>query len=348
MKIGIITFHWATNYGAVLQAYALQAYLIGCGYDVKIINYLPLRVIIMQLYNVIRKLDFRWFVKEYNINKFRKQCLALSEKTFFTNKSLAKHCNNYDVYVCGSDQIWNEAFTLSAEGKPTLSYFLNFTSEDKRRISYAASFGTEVLSDRVVDLIKPQLSRFAKISVREKTGKSIIENMGFNAKLVVDPTLLLNRGNYDKLIENITVESRTKFFSYILHGNQSVVLKTEEYIQRKHFKDEPSYKKRPMGIFEWLYSVKGAEFVLTNSFHGVVFSLIFHTPFIVIPVENSDMNDRITTLLSLVGMENRQICEYDESRIDLLISEEIKWESVDNKIQELKKESVEFLKEALI
>lgn len=349
MKIGTITFHWATNYGAVLQAYALQQYLKQNQYETEIINYIPLREKLIQAIIRIKYLKVSEFVKEKKISIFTKQWLELSPNTYYTNSSLIKRCHDYDIYICGSDQIWNESFTLMAEGKPTLSYYLDFVKYGKKRVSYATSFGTDKLSTKVINLVKPELEKFNSISVRENSGKAIIKNMGFQATIVVDPTLLLEKKAYEDIIENRKIKRRYQLFSYILHNNQTTASKINDYVFHKYFNKDVNnkYNQEPIGVYEWLYNVKNSQLVLTNSFHGAIFSIIFHTPFMVIPVEGSKMNDRITTLLNSVGLQNRIIDSFDDNKIDRLMKEVIDWEKVGNKVQQMRRSSVEFLEKAL-
>ena len=348
MKIGTITFHWGTNYGAVLQAYALQQYLKQNQYETEIIDYIPLRVKLIQVILRIKNLKISEFIKEYRIEKFRERYLELSKKKYCSNGNLVKDCHSYDVYICGSDQVWNESFTLSAEGKPTLSYYLNFVKNGKTRISYATSFGTDKLRQKVIDLIKPELKKFKSISVREVTGKTIVEDIGLEAMLVIDPTLLIDKETYEKLFVNIRVNDNYQLFNYILHQNQTRAHAITDYIYDKHFDaEDKKYDQEPIGIIEWLYGIRNAKFVITNSFHGAIFSIIFHTPFIVVTVENSGMNNRITTLLDAVGLNDRIIDTLDNIVIDNLIGKSIDWNQVDERVRSLRKDSSDFLKQAL-
>ena len=349
MKIGTITFHWASNYGAVLQAFALQRYLLINGYDTEIINYIPFRIKFYQILSNVKNMRVNNQIKEYRINKFRKQCLKVSSQKYYTNNNLIKKCHEYDVYICGSDQVWNESFTLTAEGKSTLSYYLNFVNTNKTRISYATSFGTDKLTSKVINLIKPELEKFKSIGVRENTGKEIINNMGLQATLVADPTLLLRRESYEKLIENKNIKEQYQLFSYILHNNQIIASSINDYVFDNYFdkKVDKKYNQEPIGIFEWLYNVQNANLVLTNSFHGTIFSIIFHTPFIVVPVKGSEMNDRIKTLLNSICLENRIVDRFDKNDIDKLMQESINWDRVDNKVQQLRRSSIEFLDKVL-
>lgn len=350
MKIGTITFHWATNYGAVLQAYALQQYLQQNQYETEIIDYIPFRVNIYQIIMRVKDWELSEFIKEYRINKFRKQYLKFSTKTYYTNSSLMKKCHHYDIYICGSDQVWNESFTLFAEGKPTLSYYLNFVKNGKLRISYAASFGTDKLSPKVISLVKPELEKFKSISVRENTGNTIIENLNMKATLVVDPTLLIEREEYERLFKNKKVRDKDiyQLFSYILHKNQNTANVIADYVFDKYFNStkDKKYDQAPIGIIEWLYNIDHAKFVLTNSFHGAIFSIIFHTPFIVVPVENSGMNSRVTTLLDAVGLNERMIYILNETKIDYLFAKRIDWHQVDERVRVLREDSIDFLEKA--
>jgi len=328
----------------------IQQYLKKNQYETEIIDYIPLRVMLIQIIMRVKNLKISELLKEYRISKFRKLHLNLSKRKYYSNGNLEKNCNLYDIYICGSDQVWNESFILFAEkGEPTLSYYLNFVKDGKTRISYATSFGTDELSQKVIDLVKPELERFKSISVREITGKAIVENIGFQAILVVDPTLLIDKETYEKLFEDRKIIDNYQLFAYILHQNQTTAHAITDYIYAEYFDAEKDkrYDQEPIGILEWLYGIKKAKFVVTNSFHGAIFSIIFHTPFIVVTVENSGMNNRITTLLDAVGLNDRIVDTLDNTVIDNLITENIDWNQVDERVRSLRKDSSDFLKRSL-
>ena len=349
MKIGIITFHWATNYGAVLQAFALQHYLQSRGYKAEIINYVPCRVKFRLLMSAIKNLRVNEVLKECGITKFRKDHLILSGRIYHNSSSLARNCHEYDVYICGSDQIWNEWFVLSSEASPNLSYYLDFVKNNKTRISYATSFGTDRLSQKVIDLVKPELQKYRNISVRENTGKAIIENLGLHATLVADPTMLLGREAYEKLIEDKRFKKRYQLFSYILHQNQATAHEVSEYIFSKFFDNsvDKRYSNEPINMLEWLYNAKNAKLTLTNSFHGVIFSIIFRTHFIVVPVESSGMNDRIDTLLNALNLTERKIETFDQDKIDIMLAQNIDWAQVEERAAFLRKVAFDFIEQSL-
>ena len=337
-KIGTITFHFATNYGAVLQAFALCEHLKKSGYDAEIIDYVPTLTTVVSKLEKLKARDFAFFKKEKNIKRFRKNELPLSRR-YRSARALMKAKMNYDTVICGSDQIWNHSFTVHPRFGTNLSYFLPFAG-DARRISYAASFGSNSLPENMKEVIKPCLSKFSKLSVRENTGLEILADLGFNAELVADPTLLLCAADYSRLLENKKLPAPQKVFSYILHKNQKTA-KEISALACEQFGQGAPMNEGTMGIYEWLASIRDSGFVVTNSFHGTVFSLLFHTPFITVPVEGSGMNDRIKTLLGAVGLEDR-IADSAEKANEIL-SQPINWDEVDKKIEALRELSKEFL-----
>ncbi len=338
-KIGTITFHFATNYGAVLQAFALCEHLKKSGYDAEIIDYVPTLTMVVSKLEKLKARDFAFFKKEKNIKRFRKNELQFSRR-YRSARALMRAKMSYDAVICGSDQIWNHSFTVHPRFGTNLSYFLPFAG-DAKRISYAASFGSNSLPENMKTAIMPCLSKFEKLSVRENTGKDILSDLGFDSTLVADPTLLLCAADYSRLLENKKLPEPKKVFSYILHKNQKSAEKISA-LACEHFGQASPATEGTMGIYEWLASIRDSDFVVTNSFHGTVFSLLFHTPFITVPVEGSGMNDRIKTLLGAVGLEDR-IADSAGAASGIL-SQDINWDEVDKKIEALRELSIEFLR----
>lgn len=357
MKIGIMTFHWATNYGAVLQAYALQEYLTQLKNDVEIIDYVPftqrkglMKCFVSRNFLTVKK-KLKGYLKEVKIRKFRIEHLKLSTHKYSSNAELCSNPPQYDAYICGSDQIWNPYFTLYGEKKETFSYFLNFAPEGKIRIAYAASFGCEVYSEDLMNLTRPILKTFDAISVREKSGLNILEELGIeDGSLVADPTLLLNVQDYEKLLNKTNIKSQ-RLFSYILHDEQNEAKKVKIYIKRCIGSDEcnDAGQNDSLSVEDWICSIKNSDIVLTNSYHGMMFSILFHTRFIIMPVSGSlsSMNDRIKTVLSYYGLEERYLEIYDEKQIECLLNANIDWKSVEHRRAEMCEVSKEYLMKSL-
>lgn len=307
MKIGIITFHWAVNYGAILQTYALSEYLDRMGAETQVINYYPKRY----KKNLINALKTRHLSlipkrikelsKEKNIADFRKKKLKMTQY-YSTNKQLINADFDFDCYICGSDQIWNESFLCGGERKKTYSYFLNFAPNDKIIASYAASFGVMRYNESLKNDLKKYLKRFDFISVRENSGLDILHDIGINNACVVpDPTLLLSKEDYKKFITDNDKNYKYAFV-YMLHGKFDDASDVIEFARRS---GQNIVVSTDEGIEEWLSNIYYSEHVITNSFHGIVFSIIFQRPFTAVLIEGSGMNDRIITLLEKLGLNNR-------------------------------------------
>ena len=337
-KIATITFHWATNYGAVLQSYALQKTIRCLGFDNEIIDYVPVRVDLLHKLKEIFNRDFVFFTKEKKIKKFRKQELVLSKKRYKTNKSLFTCSDNYSTIITGSDQIWNPSFTMLAEGKPTLSYYLNFAGAAKR-VSYAASFGATILKESMKTEILPKLRDFSAISVRERTAQDILASMGVDSRVVLDPTLLLKREDYETLCDKAEKTNPKKVFCYALKNGECEI--SSIYNNICGLLGDAPEPDGVYGVYEWLNNIKESEFVVTNSFHGTVFAILFHKPFVSVKIKGSGMNDRLITLLSELGLINR-FCENAEEAVRCF-DRVIEWDCVDDKIEQLRHSSIEFL-----
>lgn len=354
MKIGIITFHWATNYGAVLQVYALKTFLVKQGYDVVVINYVPRSYEKKFFTCFYTKNPFRVitnlleYFKEQEIKTFRSKHLKLTRK-YPLLQELKIEPPECDVYICGSDQVWNPYFTAGGEGKTTLSYFLDFGSEKIKRIAYAVSFGCTEYPKEVERHVIPVLSKFTAISVREETGREIVRKMGFlDVSRVPDPTLLLSDKEYDSVCGSTICKHAEYNFFYIIQQKQYEILKIANYFRSQLAEDvisTLSFRNAIMGIEKWIQFIKNAKFIVTNSFHGVVFSVIYHKPFIAVLVEGtlSGMNDRIITLLESLGLQDRIMDCFDQEKINVLLSTTIDWTHVDENIQLLRREAGNFL-----
>ncbi len=332
MNVGIITFHWGCNHGAVLQAYALSEYLRK-QYDVQseIIDYYPKNFEInaantfklRNLKTITRKIcELR---KENNIKPFRKK-LRLS-KRYYSNDELINSNLKYDILITGSDQIWNPSFLRGGEGKVTPVYFLNFGGDKTKKISVSASFGCESFPLDCREIVLPFLKDFNEISVRENTGKEILKNMGLNGTVTADPTALLTREQYLSLCN--TVEDKGNVVSKMILRRQSKdVKKLIGSICRTY----SSYKIIDIenySIPEWLTAIKRSRIVITNSFHCVMMCLKLHTPFVVIleDGQKSGMNDRFRTLLDIFDLNERIINSVEEL---YNVPDDMDFEQIDN------------------
>ncbi len=342
-KIATITFHWATNYGAVLQAYALQQALLKDGYRTEIIDYIPWSVIVQQQISWRKNHQNYLFLREKKLEEFRKEYLVRTKK-IHRARELSRFSTDYYAVICGSDQIWNESFTLTGEFKQTLAYYLNFTADSTKRIAYAASFGTNKTSNEFNRCVEKEIRRFDAISVREQSGVNIVNKLGMDAVCVCDPTLLLQAQDYHKLIKQITFET-DRVYSYILHDH-SITKQISEHVKKLKFESNATINNED-GLLEWIYRIANSEIVVTNSFHGVMLSIILNTPFLAVLIKGSGMNDRINTILKSVGLEERVIDECDTEKIESILSKSIDWEAVNNKLEISREIGKQFIRMSL-
>lgn len=336
MKIGILTFHWSTNYGAILQAYSLQEYLRRQGHDVEIVNYKP------------QKYDFSWFVfirhprmlkrlrrelanrkKEQMLTSFRNQYLRMTRR-YSSVSEFDDALKQYDVLISGSDQVLNPNITMQGEnGKPCLAYWLAFGSEAQKRIGYAVSFGFESYPDNAVGVVKGAVNGFDAIGVREESGKSILNQLGYKggSMLTPDPTILLGKDLFKCLKIAVPVVKDEYTCIYMLRHEISVEGNVR-YIDEQH---------QPLGMEEWLNAITSAKNMITNSYHGMIMALFAHVPFVVLLEKGraSGMNDRFYTLLSELGFLNRLANSVEEAQT--ILSEPIDFEKVDQQIDRFRR-----------
>lgn len=346
-KIGVLTFHWAANYGAVLQAYALLKYLNDNGYDAEDVDYRPLRVMaklkFFELY--LRKIEN--IKRSLKINTFPKKFLKLSKHKYYNYSELHRTNGKYDVLICGSDQIWNESFLMTAEKNPVPSYYLGFADDKTERISYAASFGTNALSENLKKYGVAELKKYSAVSVREENAVELLKNEGVDAVAVCDPTLLVEPEDYYAITDSCKKCDKVDVFNFMLRKGRESTDKTDMYVRNK-YSDKKLFNNRIVTVEQWLYSIKNSDFVVTDSFHCTVFSILFHKPFLAINDINCPMNARIRTLTQKLGLEDRVLEAYDEEKIESIISQSsIDWESVDKRRRDWANNSAVFLKDSL-
>lgn len=366
MRIGIFTQPIHTNYGGILQAFALQKVLEQRGHKVTVINLslfrplltfkTPFSLIKRGIKKYIMKKECRIFEERYfnktypiisiNTSRFIKQYIHLINFNQITS-------NTFDVIVVGSDQVWRPQIN-----RPIERSFLNFTKGwPIKRIAYAASFGTDEweFSKRQTNACKELIKKFDAVSVREDGGVRLCKiKFDIEALHVLDPTMLLEKEVYIKLFNTIpSVEKDGDLFVYMLdetNEKDEIVRKianTKKYHPfRKNSKIENPYaplKERIQPPVEyWLKGFYDAQFVVTDSFHGCVFSIIFNKPFIVY-ANIQRGNNRIESLLKIFGLESRLISSIHEIN-NQLINSKIDWEYVNKIKQQWKEKSINFLK----
>lgn len=344
-KIGILTFHWATNYGAVLQCYALQEALKKLGYEVQIINYKPTKfdnnlwhfILYRKFLRISEYLKDR--KKEQKLSKFRNAHLKLT-KRYTSISQLQTEYMDCDILITGSDQILNPWFLEYGEKGGSSAYYLDFGGNDIKRVAYAASFGTTQYPEHLIKRCTNYINKFRLLSSREMSGVDIFSTMGGNnVALVPDPTLLHTSDFYSCLLtEQASLPSSVRM--YMLRGLEKELPEQVHNEVREIITDQ--------SIEEWLNAIRCSSHLITNSFHGLVFCILFHVPFSIVlnTLENKGMNDRFFTLLTAIGLENRIFLSSQFSTQNL--NYQFDWNKVDIKLNEIRNRGWSFLNQISI
>ena len=367
-KIGIITFQNAHNYGAVLQLYALKTYLERQGYSVDVINYINQQI--KSQYPLFPKVPFQTYRKKVILESILKIPINIVKNLYALPQHIIKYkkfnrfihkivktpkmyhtkdiekSNKYDAYICGSDQIWNPSLTNGLDP----IYFCGFGTK-AIKISYAASMGLKKLPALEEVKFQRLITNFDYLGVRESSLKDYISNFT-NQEVTenVDPTLLLDQEDYLSLIKDnvygkyifvYSLVDDDKLFACAEKLSKDKNLPIIELRYKKIYKHRKYNQVADSGPEDFLCLIKNAEYVVTNSFHGTVFSIIFEKKFYA--VYNEWGTSRLKTILEKVGLLDRYINDYDE----IAQLKDIDFSKVKKEVKKLRKESCEFLKSAL-
>lgn len=370
MRIGVLTLPFNNNYGGYLQAYALVTVLKQMGHEPTLINrrfdkpnlVLKFRYIVASLYKSLFKLEFVpvynrekiYYTKGEKMLKFVFSNIDSISEPVYSSDALKKDMSQgFDAYIVGSDQVWRPEMVPEIE-----DYFLRFVcKKGVKRIAYAASFGTSspiYTLQQIVNCGK-YISLFDSISLREESGLSVINKMGWKIhccpSIVLDPTMLLDKEHYESVL-NSNSDACNNIFCYVLDGNQinkAIIeyavnllnLKSYYVIDTEHWKDNNYIMP---SIEDWLIGIRNSSFVITDSFHGTVFSIIFNKPFVVY-ANNVRGKDRFVTLLKYFSLDSRIVDNLSD--VKTIVKDKIDWTIVNEKLKVLREYSISFLESSL-
>lgn len=361
MKIGILTLPFNNNYGGYLQAYALMTVLKQEGHEVELIyrqhnkHKFPVsyyiktivKMILGRPHGPLNPTPDNWLrIKGKNLMPFVDKYISPRTKPLYSSIELeaAVIGSNYDVVITGSDQLWRPDYVPNIE-----NFFLSFLKNSKTKvISYAASFGTDKpnYTEEQKEICGDAISRFKAVSVREQSGIDVIKNFGWNTAkepvVVLDPTMLLPKEHYFSLLPNIESPSKGKVFCYVLDNSEEIKAKTNEIVSQlgKEKYEIANIQKTGAdlpSIETWLSAIRDADFVITDSFHGTVFSILFNKQF----VSYANINrgyDRFVTLLEQFNLLDR-LNNYTNSQTD--------WKEVNHILKNKQEVSKLYLKQNL-
>lgn len=335
MNIAILTHPLGSNYGGILQAYALSAYLKNMGHSVILLNRLTNKPFFKRLIRALMmKLKHpRYFSsKNKNLVAFVETYLTYSEP-MSTTSQLTRYIKrkNVDAVIVGSDQVWRYDF-VAGYG---YDYFLDFVPAGTRRLSYAASFGLSEwrFSKEQTACIKHFLSAFSAVSVREDEGVKLCEEeLGLQADHVLDPTMLLQPDDYSAITSPRQVNEDYVFIYWLGAAEEKRKALAEAQILKKKIIDISLRGDEPLvPVQDWLSYIKYADHVVTDSFHGCVFSILFQRPFTICS-NNLGGNGRLASLLRALNIDATSPVQYNE---------------VCERIIELREKSDNYLRESL-
>lgn len=367
-KIAILTQPLGHNYGGIIQNYALRKALKDLCCDSITINRIDenphskikraLSFIKQYISSKKSSNDTRLIYKE--LYDFLKSNIFLSQK-IETTEGLKEHFqkNKYNIVIVGSDQTWRPKYSPNI-----YNYFLDFLSGNQsiKKIAYASSFGTSEweFSDEETQKCSALVQEFDAVSVREQSGVDLCrDHLKIEAEWVLDPTMLLDKEDYLAVANSRELPKRTGLFSYILDENDNITSAINEVMKTlnvEHFTNQPKWRRNDKSgksldelkypsVEGWLKAFDDAEFIVTNSFHGTVFSIIFNKPFLTI-VNKERGAARFHSLLSEFGLAHRLIEEGDMN-LKEIVQDPVDFSFANERIEKLRKNSMDFLKTSI-
>lgn len=365
MKIGIISFHNAANHGASLQAYALERFLENNGYNCEYIDYQnEMRRRSYDMGYMIRKsisekkiFDAIKYIlgapllslRKRSFSSFYRKYVNYSQKTYYSPEQLLGTNDIYDLFISGSDQIWNPHHNGG-----DVSFLLDFVNDNKRKISYSSSLSVTSIPENLESDYIRCLKRIEYLSTREKSGVELIRKLtGRDAQLVLDPVFLLRKEDWLKILNNKHVGHRFVFsdtnratqisdfvkntgypLSGIRHHKLSRYTTLWDFLNPKV---KVEYTLSPLG---YVQNILEAELVLSASFHCTSMAIIMNTPFVCFLTGDEGKDERLKNLLALLGLEDRIYTT--QMTIDDVLRP-IEWNAVNASIEKNRKNSIEFL-----
>ena len=345
-KVDILTIHFGINHGSVLQCLALSRTLENLGADVEVIDYVPARYKMWENVKIkypakplLWKLAFLFASslvrspQKLIFYRYLRRTLKLT-KRYSTERDLLEGPPSADLFLVGSDQVWNSTYNGAADG----SYMLPFVPEGARRASYAASIGRDDISDADAKCFTRALPRFDGVSVREARATEILRGLGIECRQDLDPVFLFGRDGWLELASKKAIGERYVLVYVIAQNYGEMVAQAREIADRLQAKLFVLSVRpiRSSGVdrnfifadpSDFLGLFSRAEFVVSNSFHGTAFSLIFHRPFLTYATR---YNSRIESILELTGLHSRLVRDRFE---DQQLDSGIEWAGVDEAIE---------------
>lgn len=349
-KTATLTFQKVFNYGASLQCYALQRALLKVGVENEVLNYQcnymskPYGLSALKSKGIVRYFlgiaySLVRMLRKANFKKFKEHIRMTPELNLIDLHSIE---DQYDAFIAGSDQVWNDSITNFDP-----SYYLDFVKSSEKKMSYAASFGFTSIPNNLESKYKELLNDFSVFNMREKSGVKNIELLlDRPANLVLDPTMLLTKEEWDKVASSSIKKDKyilvyqTTVSSFLINTVKKLAQSTGYKVICIPFPLGGFLKSKlelTAGPKQWIGLIRDAEIVVTDSFHGSAFSILYNKNFYVCL---TDAATRIYNLLNIFGLNDRICIEGSE----LELTKKIDWESVNTKLNEERIKSIGSIK----
>jgi len=356
MKTCTVTFYYSGNFGAFLQTWALQRFL---GESNTLLYFNPSDVnyrFYIKKNSRWRKIPFFWrFLALYRYIFQRRKipdnvCMLRHTRKYYSLKELIKNPPEADVYIAGSDQIWNskKMFYDETNFEP---YFLGFGSPNTKRIAYAASMGGKEWPVTYTQKVLPYLRKFHAISVREESSVPFLNSIGLeNVAVTCDPTILWTADVYRAYFH---LEENKHSENIFIYRFRKYPVSVQQFLNGKKTIEFVFSECKQVPVSQWLYNISNAEFVITDSFHGTVFSILFHKPFIIFPIARKNAiigNERFHSLLKKINLQYRLLSINEtetKEEVEKILYSPIDWEQVDRILEEWRIYSANWLRSAL-
>lgn len=331
MKASLVTLHRVFNYGSVLQAYATQRIFEEAGCEVEIVDYVTeqrttRRLLLgkgrfFRLKNAKRivRLPFKtisFLIKKRKFGKFLDKNCNLTKRKYVRYEDIINDPPQADIYITGSDQVWNSQYNEGVDK----GFFLEYAPNNKRCVAFVSSFGKKKLDADERDITVKYLKKYSSLSVREDSAAEILKDLGYSSECLIDPTLQIHQAEWKKIASPRLIKEKYLILMLLYNEDNGATDYARRIADEKGLKlvkiswefkknkkvDKLMTHRTPQ---DFLSLFANADFVVTNSFHGMAFSINFNRDFIVVP--RKEFNSRLESLLRLTGLESRMVFSED-------------------------------------
>lgn len=346
MKVGVLSLPYEPNYGWAVQLWALYHSIEKLGHQPVVINRRWNITKSSPIISIQRFLYYNTICARFS--RFIKKEIPHMTPIIRTSSTMADYSEGFDAVIVGSDQVWRIENTRGAD----LNFFLDFIKTPSiKRISYAASFGKDTWQGTALETEKVRilLAEFNKITVREDSGVLLCKNLfGVEATNVLDPTMLLAATDYNTILS--TPKCKNQITTYILDSTEEKTSTIQALSDKYNSSVVSLFPKKRItyyrSVYNWLENIRDAKYVVVDSFHGMVLSIIFRKNFVVLANSKRGLT-RFTSLLLQLGLEDRLIHDFDFARVDSILAKSIDYNKVETKLNNMREFSLSILQNSL-